>query len=197
MQRLTRRESQQQTRQRVLDAATELFLDRGYRVTSIGEVADAAGYSHGAVYSNFASKTALGVAVVDQLYDRAATRLREAIHSAGEDVTGLLTAITAWSAETIGDARWTRLETEVTSAAGDGEIRDANAQRYKRLRAAGIDIADTLAAERGIRFALPPDELMIGVLGLALGIGIQRAADPSIPGSTFTSFLAALLPAGK
>ena len=57
--RLSRKEAQAETRRRVLDAAAEVFGERGFRAASLSDVADRAGYTIGAVYSNFASKDAL------------------------------------------------------------------------------------------------------------------------------------------
>lgn len=57
--RLSRRESREQTRRRILDAAAEEFAERGFHGASLAEVADRAGYTIGAVYSNFAGKDAL------------------------------------------------------------------------------------------------------------------------------------------
>jgi len=57
--RLTRQEAQAETRRRILEAAGEVFGERGYRSASLADVADRAGYTIGAVYSNFAGKDAL------------------------------------------------------------------------------------------------------------------------------------------
>jgi AcrR family transcriptional regulator len=57
--RLTRAEAQAQTRRRVLDAAAEVFGEKGFRAASLSDVADRAGHTIGAVYSNFASKDEL------------------------------------------------------------------------------------------------------------------------------------------
>lgn len=54
--RLTRAEAQAQTRRRVMDAAAEVFGERGFRGASLYDVAERAGHTIGAVYSNFASK---------------------------------------------------------------------------------------------------------------------------------------------
>ena len=43
----------------MLEAAAEVFGERGFRAASLSDVADRAGYTIGAVYSNFASKDAL------------------------------------------------------------------------------------------------------------------------------------------
>ncbi|KPC55423.1 TetR/AcrR family transcriptional regulator [Amantichitinum ursilacus] len=54
--RLTREESRDQTRQRLLDAALALIAQKGLAATSVEDIAEAAGYSRGAVYSNFGGK---------------------------------------------------------------------------------------------------------------------------------------------
>ena len=57
--RLTRPETQALTRRRLLDAAADVFGEKGFRAASLTDVADSAGYTIGAVYSNFASKDEL------------------------------------------------------------------------------------------------------------------------------------------
>ncbi len=44
-----------------------MFFTDGYHPTSLEKVADAAGYSKGAVYSNFRNKDELCVAVLDEI----------------------------------------------------------------------------------------------------------------------------------
>jgi AcrR family transcriptional regulator len=48
-----------QTRQRLLQAAADVFADRGYDGTRVAEIASAAGVSNGAMYAHFASKADL------------------------------------------------------------------------------------------------------------------------------------------
>jgi AcrR family transcriptional regulator len=56
MSRLTRTESQAQTRTALMDAARTLFVQLGVNAASVDLIAERAGYSKGAFYSNFASK---------------------------------------------------------------------------------------------------------------------------------------------
>ena len=64
--RLTRVEAQALTRRRLMDAAADVFAEEGFRVASLADVADRAGYTIGAVYSNFASKDELFQALMDE-----------------------------------------------------------------------------------------------------------------------------------
>ena len=54
--RLTREDSRDQTTQRLLDAAQKLIAKKGLSAASVEDIAEAAGYTRGAFYSNFNSK---------------------------------------------------------------------------------------------------------------------------------------------
>ncbi len=65
MPRLTRVQSQAATREKLLDAARTVFAREGYGGTSIDRIADEAGFSKGAIYSNFKSKEDLFLAILE------------------------------------------------------------------------------------------------------------------------------------
>ena len=71
MDRLTRAEMQEVNRRKVLAAAHDEFADRGFRDAKIDGIADRAGLTRGAVYSNFPGKRALYFAVLADLAERA------------------------------------------------------------------------------------------------------------------------------
>jgi AcrR family transcriptional regulator len=54
--RLTRAESRERTKERLLDAAAGLFAERGVNGTSVEQITDRAGYTRGAFYGNFEDK---------------------------------------------------------------------------------------------------------------------------------------------
>jgi AcrR family transcriptional regulator len=54
--RVTRAESKERTRQRLLAEAQRLFRERGYAATSLEQIAEAAEMTKGAIYGHFASK---------------------------------------------------------------------------------------------------------------------------------------------
>lgn len=62
--RLSRAEARERTRERLLDAAADVFNRTGYHAASLEAVAEAAGYTKGAVYSNFSSKQDLLLALI-------------------------------------------------------------------------------------------------------------------------------------
>jgi len=77
-----RTQSKLRTRQKLLAAARDLFIDRGYEPATVRDIARAAGMSTGAVFANFQDKSDLFEAVQIDDCERAAERMREA---AGRD----------------------------------------------------------------------------------------------------------------
>src|SRR3954452_20263304 len=187
----TRAESQERTRARIVDAGTSRFLRDGFRVTSLERIGEEAGYTRGAVYSNFESKTELGIDVIDELHTREERRLSRLLATAGEP-QAQLDALATWADETIGNRAWTQLEIEVAAAgAFDERYRAAAAARYARLRAGAAEI---VREAFGDALEIDTDLLATAIVGLSLGIGIQRVADARIKGSALSEFLRALLP---
>jgi AcrR family transcriptional regulator len=64
-QRLTRQESRLETRTRLLESAAQLFARGGYEGASVDLIAESAGYSKGAFYSNFESKEVIFLELLD------------------------------------------------------------------------------------------------------------------------------------
>lgn len=189
--RLTRSESQQRTRALIVDAATRLFLRDGFRGATLEQIAEEAGFTRGAVYSNFDGKTAMGIAVIDELYAREQRQLEATLRGLeGAGADAIFDALSAWADETIGDPAWTRLEIEIAAqSAHDHTHRAATAARYARLR----EHCAELIAELFVgQLSADIPTVATAIVGLALGIGAQRAADPRIPGSTLSEILRAV-----
>ena len=76
-QRLTRAEAKARTREQLLDAAARTFARKGYAGASVEEIAESAGYSIGALYSNFASKEQLFLELMAARGERRVTAVAE------------------------------------------------------------------------------------------------------------------------
>jgi AcrR family transcriptional regulator len=63
--RVTRAESKERTRQRLLAEAQRLFRERGYAATSLEQIAEAAEVTKGAIYGHFASKEDLMLSAIE------------------------------------------------------------------------------------------------------------------------------------
>jgi AcrR family transcriptional regulator len=64
--RMSRAQRKEMTRELLLDAAIEVFAEKGYHGASLDDVADAAGFTKGAVYSNFTRKSDLFRALLER-----------------------------------------------------------------------------------------------------------------------------------
>ncbi len=71
-------------REAVLDAAEQLFVERGFHGVSVDDLGAAAGISGPGLYRHFASKDALLMAVLDRIWDRLrpAVEQRDAVDAA-------------------------------------------------------------------------------------------------------------------
>jgi AcrR family transcriptional regulator len=90
--RLTRSEQQAQTRARLLDAAVRVCAKRGLQEATLEQISEAAGYTAGAVYSNFKSKDDLLFAVFEERIEprlQQATALMLAAETADEQADAL------------------------------------------------------------------------------------------------------------
>ena len=80
-----------QTKDKILDAALRVFAERGYRETSIDEIAARAGVTKGAVYYWFEDKDDLVLDLHHRVFERLAAEASASIDPAG-DVTVILEA---------------------------------------------------------------------------------------------------------
>ena len=88
-QRLTRAEAKARTREKLLDAAARIFARKGYAGASVEEIAESAGYSISALYSNFASKERLFLELMSARASRRVTAVTEILEDAGDPIEAL------------------------------------------------------------------------------------------------------------
>lgn len=177
-QRLRRNESQAQTRTALMEAAARLFEAKGLAGTSITEIVDEAGYTTGALYSNFANKEELFVAVLERQVTDEMTALQAAL-TAEPTVEGRLRIVGDWYASQAGEGqRRIRALAEIMLLA---RHRDSV---HTRLRGRLQGLQDTVAAmlrqqeeELGFTFQLPVDTLAVAVLALLQGYGLRTAIE--------------------
>lgn len=76
---ITNSKNPQNTRERILDAALNIFSRKGYYDTRLDEIVDESDTSKGAIYFHFPNKEQLFLALVDQFADLLERRVHEAI----------------------------------------------------------------------------------------------------------------------
>ncbi|MFE3060463.1 TetR/AcrR family transcriptional regulator [Nocardia sp. NPDC059239] len=79
--RTMRAVQRQQARQHTLAAATKVFVTRGYHASTMDEIAQNAGYSKPALYSQFSSKLELYLAVLQDNADTLTKSVQRALHA--------------------------------------------------------------------------------------------------------------------
>ena len=83
------------TKDRILDAALNIFSSKGYHETRVDEIVEEAHVSKGSVYFHFPNKEKLFIALVDQFADLIERRAIEAISGESEGIGRVRAAIQA------------------------------------------------------------------------------------------------------
>src|SRR5687767_7142669 len=171
-QRMSRKENQVQTRERLLDAALEVFSRRGYYAASVDEIAAEAGFSKGAVYSNFSSKEDLFLALIDR---RFATDVQGYPGIAHFMSKGLQFEKDPEFKELVTqDRTWNMLMMEFfLYAIRDETNRKKLATRLEQLRKIMEENLSTLYAQLGKEPMLPVEELPWSIFSLGIGMILQ------------------------
>ena len=177
----TQGERRAETRQRLLDAAAELFAERGIDASSVDAIAERAERTSGAIYDHFGGKAGLLVALLEGWVDDVAVAIGAELATATSLDERLATLWRNVSDPPTGDGRWIALEHELWSfAARNNEARDHLARRY---RAAWEGVDEAVAGwetDRADGAGYGGADLRVGpaVIGLLLGLEMMRRVDP-------------------
>ena len=178
----TRAERQAATRSELIDAAERLFSEQGFHATSLEAVADEAGYTKGAVYSNFSSKEDLFFAVYERRVERFLPELQGALERTS-DVGEAMLSVTA--------AHRARREREP-----DGWLAVflefwTHVLRHPEHRARFADIhnlylepigsaLERWAADHELELPLEAPALAVALTVMATGLGLERLTQPDV-----------------
>jgi AcrR family transcriptional regulator len=116
------------TRQRLLDATTELLAEGGYAAATVAALTSRAGVASGTLYRHFASKEELFVEIFRSLSGRELDAMREASGSATDPLDRLEAAIDAFARRALAEPRvaWALLAEPVDA------LVDAERLEYRR-----------------------------------------------------------------
>lgn len=179
MVRLSRKESRALTREKVLNAAQEAFAARGYDATTVEEIAEAAGYSIGAVYSNFSSKAQLLSAVVARRDEASGAEIARLLIESGSLAEAARAVGEHEAARADDDARWLLLAWEcriqtLRQAGLTGLVPRGSSQL---TRIVGELVAAQLKRNR-LDPKLSPSELAVVLTALINGLAQHRLQFP-------------------
>ena len=113
MPRLNREESQARTRERLIEAARSEIVKKGFALASVRDIADAAGFSQGAFYSNFPDKEAILLELVQRHQSEERGKIEAALSRAQGDAAAAMQGIEKWSATVNADPGFAVLAIEL------------------------------------------------------------------------------------
>ena len=178
--RMSRAERREQTRQELLTAAEACFVTHGFHASSVDEVAERAGYTKGAVYSNFASKEDLFFAVYERRVEQVLTEVVPGLRQAGAAQAfdwGASAAIERRDS----DDGWLAVFFEFWAhVVRHPELRDRFAAIHARFLELLAEAVRQLAEDRGL--ALPADvtasQVALAWNAMEVGLGLERLTQP-------------------
>jgi AcrR family transcriptional regulator len=166
-------------RERLLDAAAQVFAERGYRAASVEEIASAAGVTKGAVYWSFSGKEDLFFALISERVDRQARALigvTERAPREAETAPVISREVSSFVDEQ--QALILLLQEYWALAVRDEKLRRRYRQRQRSLRDQLAEALEARHRTTGVALTFPADALATGIIGLASGLAQQRIADP-------------------
>ena len=169
------------TREHLLEAAAIVFARDGFHAATLDEVASTAGFTKGAVYSNFKNKEDLFLALLDQRIERQVGVVAEVLESGSHDAAEQFPRVRALFA---GDLFWNddfaMLHLEfVLYARRHPEARAKLAASAVRTRELVRRLIDEEYASIGMTPKYATEDVAEFSLALFSGFGLERLVDPT------------------
>jgi AcrR family transcriptional regulator len=182
------------SRQEFIDAAAEVFAERGYDAAPVDEVIRRAGLSKGTFYFNFASKADLFLAVVEDRIDRPARELMELTANAQPDAP-TSERVSAGLADILRDESTVLLllQEYASRATRDEALATRYRARQASLRGALAHALEERHRHTGVPLVYPAERLAEGFIGLAQGLALESIIDPEAIDSALFGDLIALV----
>ena len=180
------------TRAALLDAAAKMFVARGYEAASLDDIAAAAGFTRGAIYSSFDDKEDLFLAVVTAFDEKWISNFERAIRQAEEAGLTSSASITAlWKEFASSDEQQTRLMMEFRVVAlRNKTIARKLAQFEKRMEETMASIVQDHVDAGLLHPVLPVKDLAVLMYSASQGILLHqlgcRSSHPDLFGSLIT-----------
>jgi AcrR family transcriptional regulator len=192
---LTRKERQQQTREQLVEAAARVFARRGYHRATVDEIAAEAGFTIGALYSNFKTKEELFLAIADRQVASRVAEISAVADAAVGDEEAESAAAEQLRAFLEADPDWPLLFYEFWSlSVRNPEMGNALAARREVIRDALADALQQVADQLGFELRFPAPVLATAIGACLNGLAFERAADAdALPDEVFAEFVTAVL----
>jgi AcrR family transcriptional regulator len=179
VERLTPARRRELTRSTLIAAAAEVFARKGFEGASLEEIADAAGFTRGAIYKTFGNKEELFFAVSDHDFATKLQAFSEKVAQSGDELAEPAALAAMWRESIAGNQADLALNMEVRLyAMRNPEVTARFAEHQRATRQALAQFIVDTAERIGLSPALPAMTLA-GILEAASwGISESTAVDP-------------------
>jgi AcrR family transcriptional regulator len=193
--RLNREESQARTRNLLIEAARNEIMKKGFALASVRDIADAAGFSQGAFYSNFPDKEAILLELVQRHQSEERAKIEAALGHAQGDATKAMAGIEKWAATINSDPGFAVLaiELQLQALRSPSFAQGYNDLNRKHRRALGVLIGK-LFELLGRKAPADPVDIATGFIALGRGMAlVSKDGETSRSGRIIVTFLKALI----
>jgi AcrR family transcriptional regulator len=189
--RLTRVEQREKTRGCLVEAATKVFSRRGYDKASLDEVAEEAGFTKGAVYSNFKGKEDLFLATIDAHFEQRLDAIKRVLaEEPGEEGTAYAGGMD-FMEQLNRDPEYFALFFEFWAyAQRNPDVKRKFLPRVERFRGALAQVFEAKSGAQDVELPIPTEQLSAMLIAMAAGVAMERELDPSsVPDDMYARML--------
>jgi len=180
------------TRQKILDAAMDVFSEVGYAAAGLGEVIERAGMTKGALYHHFDSKEALATAIIEQGTNLTSDAFRHVCESTSPALENMIHGVFLVTDLLVSD-KTARTAEQLTR--GLAEFNSTASQVWSTRLDAMTTQASLASVEGDLREDLDPDVVSESIVNAMLGAQLlAKAADGDDHVKRLTRSLQLLLP---
>jgi AcrR family transcriptional regulator len=195
--RMTREQSRANTRERLLAAARSVFARAGFHGASVEEIASEAGFSTGALYSNFEGKEDLFLVLMEREIDEHAAEIAEAVQMRSSVAERAAGGARQWMSTIEREPELLLLFMEFWAyGVRDPQVKPKVAARFAQMRRTLTALIVEGARDFDLELRVPAEQLAIVIDALADGIARQKLADPdAVPDELMGTIVSLLLTA--
>jgi AcrR family transcriptional regulator len=193
--RLTREESQARTRTLLIEAARREIVKKGFATASIRDIAEAAGFSLGAIYSNFPDKEAILLELIQRHQAEERAKIEAILHQSRGDAKVAMAGIEKWAETINADPELGVLAIELQlHAMRNPSFAETYVEMNRKHRRAMGAFVTQLFEFFGKQVPGEPSEVATGLAALSRGLALGPAGgDRHRSGRIVLTFLKALL----
>ncbi|MBV6509631.1 MAG: hypothetical protein JJLCMIEE_02727 [Acidimicrobiales bacterium] len=176
--RLTPEMRREQTRAYLLESAAAVFAAKGYHAASLDEIAEAAGFTRGAIYSNFGGKEGLFMALVEHRQQAMVSEFFGALDPAA-DRSERLQALREVSSRLMPTpSEWALFQEFELFAFRNPELRERLVVAGQKPMTAVARVLQNRCEAAGVEPPLPARDLARLCVGVIAAAAAERALDP-------------------